>query len=133
MASGPGTWTGTSLGLDRASALVPEIVPWQVVLVFLVLWTLLTVLPSVWTFTERRWAAKLDGFEIFRLGAEWTALIRKCEGREFTEYEALQEFPWMIGDMEPEKMNGFIGLSRNVARREKGTYTYRRFTSAVAE
>jgi hypothetical protein len=126
MASGPGTWTGGLSGLDYASDLVPGRVPWQVVLALLAVWTLLTALPNLWTFTERRWAGTLDGFEMFRLGAEWREMVQKFEGREFGECKSLQELPGMIGDMEPCNESGFIGLSRNIARREKRMYVHDR-------
>ncbi|KAL8844257.1 MAG: hypothetical protein Q9176_001432 [Flavoplaca citrina] len=101
MASGPGTWTGELHGLDKANDMAPGIVPWQFVVALLSLWTLITVVPNYWTFWDRRWAAMLDGVEMFRLGAEWRPAAWKLEKREFVECDALLDVPGMVGDMEP--------------------------------
>ncbi|KAL8882766.1 MAG: hypothetical protein Q9198_000293 [Flavoplaca austrocitrina] len=105
MASGPGTWTGELHGLDKANDMVPGKVPWQFVVALLSLWTLITVVPNYWTFWDRRWAAMLDGVEMFRLGAEWRSTVWKLKKREFVECDALLDVPGMVGDMEPVSIN----------------------------
>ncbi|KAL8947360.1 MAG: hypothetical protein Q9222_006351 [Ikaeria aurantiellina] len=126
MASGPEIFKGNLSGLDPANDLVPGVVPWQIVLALLGLWTIITVLPSCWTLLERRWAAILDGFEMFRLGAEWRGAVLRLEGREFIECDALRDVPGMVGDMEPESVRGFVGLSSTVARAQDRKYVHDR-------
>ncbi|MCJ1365613.1 hypothetical protein MMC16_004738 [Acarospora aff. strigata] len=126
MASGPGSWTGELHGLDAASELIPGRVPWRVVIVLLSMWTFITVLPNCWTFMDRRWAAILDGFEMFRLGAEWREAVWKHEKRDFTECDALINVPGMVGDMEPGSEKGFVGLSAVVARARGRVYVHDR-------
>ena len=117
MGSGSGSWTGGLKGLDPANTLIPGRIPWQIVLALLAVWTLITILPSMWAFPEKRWAATLDGFEMFRLGAEWRGVVRRFEGTEFKENEGvLLDVPGMIGDMEPDEKRGFVGLSYKTAR-----------------
>ena len=129
MATGPsGNWTGKLLGLDSANDLVPGRVPWQVVLALLAMWTVITVVPNCWVLMEKRWAATLDGFELFRLGAEWTQAVWKFEGREFRECDVLAEVPGMVGDMEPESVKGFVGLSKSVAGGKMRVYVHDRKT-----
>lgn len=126
MASGPGSWTGELHGLDGASELIPGRVPWRVVVVLLIVWTFISVLPTCWTFTDRRWAAILDGFEMFRLGAEWRQAVWKLEGRDLTECDALVDVPGMVGDMEAGSEKGFVGLSAGVARARGRVYVHDR-------
>ena len=126
MASGPGSWTGELRGLDKANDLVPGRVPWQVVLALLSLWVFITVIPSLWTCGERRWSSTLEGTELFRLGAEWQAAVRKFEGGEFKDCESLAHVPGMVGDMAPREGKGFIGLSWSTARVGRREYVYNR-------
>jgi hypothetical protein len=85
MAAGPGNWTSTPnttsslglFGLDHANDIVPGRVSYKVPLSLLVVWTLITILPQLvpsFLFSQRT-APILDGFEMFRLGAAWTANI----------------------------------------------------------
>jgi hypothetical protein len=126
MASGPGNWTGSLQGTESSNDLIPGKVPWQVVLTLLSVWTIVTVLPNCWTLAEKRWAATLDGFEMFRLGAEWREVVWKFEGSEPRENKILAEVPGMIGDMEPAEERGFIGLSRSTASVEDRSYSNNR-------
>ena len=126
MASGPGPWVGNLRGLTPTSDLVPGKVPWIIVVVLFVIWCLVTVLPSCWTVAERRWTSTLDGFEMFRLGAEWREAVWGFKGNEIGENLVLAEVPGMVGDMEPKGDRGFVGLSRVVARTKGRDYTYDR-------
>ncbi|KAK8103604.1 uncharacterized protein PG998_010637 [Apiospora kogelbergensis] len=80
MATGPGNWTseGRLYGLDPANDLVAGRVPYQVVGILLIIWAVWTVVPEVWAlvFWERRRAGMLDGFALFRLGAEYKDAIQ---------------------------------------------------------
>ncbi|KAL8856074.1 MAG: hypothetical protein Q9178_007330 [Gyalolechia marmorata] len=128
MASGPGTWTGELHGLDKANDMEPGKIPWQYLVAMLSLWTIITVVPNYWTFWDRRWAAQLDGFEMFCLGAEWRPAVWKLENREFVECDALLDVPGMVGDMEPRSGRGFVGLSSAVARASNRKYVFDRET-----
>lgn len=66
----------------------------------------------------------LDGFEMFRLGAEWRPAVWKLEKREFVECDALLDVPGMVGIMEPVSSTGFVGLGSAVARASNRKYVY---------
>jgi hypothetical protein len=124
MSSGSGSWKGGLYGLTPAYSLVPGRVPWQIVVCLLSFWMIITTIPSLWIIREKRWAATLDGLEMFRLGAEWKDAVSKFEGAEIGECESLQEVPGMVGDMDSMGKVGFIGLSRDVARKEGRKYAF---------
>lgn len=126
MASGPGPWTGNLTGPQLTNYLVPGKVPYTLVIILLGIWTFITALPSCWTLFERRWAATLDGFEMFRLGAEWRDVVWKFEGSEITENKILTGVPGMVGDMDPRGERGVVGLSWTEARVKGRRYTYDR-------
>ncbi|KAL8712836.1 MAG: hypothetical protein Q9220_003044 [cf. Caloplaca sp. 1 TL-2023] len=126
MASGPAVFKGNLSGLDPANDLIPGVVPWQLVLTLLGMWTVITVLPNCWTLFQRRWAAILDGFEMFRLGAEWRGAVLQLEEREFIDCDALRDVPGMVGDMESESVRGFVGLSSTVAKAQDRMYVHDR-------
>ncbi|KAI0966670.1 hypothetical protein F4678DRAFT_448543 [Xylaria arbuscula] len=72
MAIGPGNWTSGDLkGLDPANDLVSGVVPWQLVLALLSLWTLLSTLPHLLTFGQARWSQTLEAYAIRRFGTNW--------------------------------------------------------------
>lgn len=117
MASGFGEWTKDPKGLDPVQTLVPGQVSWVIVHALMAVWTFVTILPNMWVFTEKRWAATLDGFEMFRLGAEWQEMVWEFDGEGFKKNEnVLLDVPGMIGDMEPNEKRGFKGLSYRTAR-----------------
>ena len=110
MAQGPGSWIGALQGLTPATELITGVVPWQIPTALLVLWAVITTVPACFTVLERRWAATLNGREMFRFGAEWRDVTWRGE-------QALKDVPGMVGDMEPVKKKGFVGLSRTPLRR----------------
>ncbi|KAK5631103.1 hypothetical protein RRF57_006818 [Xylaria bambusicola] len=72
MAIGPGNWTSSDLkGLDPANDLISGIIPWQLVLVLLALWTTLSTLPQILMFNQARWSQTLEAYAIKRFGAHW--------------------------------------------------------------
>lgn len=143
MGTGPGNWTccapdakwpGLGLyGLEPANDLVPGIVPYRLVLWVLSFWAVVTVLPQLWPpFLRRRWGDTLDGFTMFRLGAECTEAVHRLEGLDMEvagEADALEEVPGMVGDMNPNsgsRVAGFVGLSfRRAATTRDKPYTFR--------
>ncbi|CAH0056556.1 unnamed protein product [Clonostachys solani] len=142
MGTGPGNWTCCDpgadaspdlgiLGLEPANDLVPGIVPYQAVLVFLSLWVAVTVLPQLYPpFFRRRWSEILDGFAMFRLGAEWRDAIHELDGIDLVSPDTarvLDQVPGMIGDMNPSGKGvvGFVGLSRRkLSTSQNKSYTY---------
>ncbi|KAI0903087.1 hypothetical protein F4823DRAFT_569043 [Ustulina deusta] len=69
MAIGPGNWTSSDVnGLDPANNLVPVVVLWQFVLVLLGLWTVLSTIPQLLTFSQARWLQTLEAYAIMRFG-----------------------------------------------------------------
>ncbi|EEP82822.1 predicted protein [Uncinocarpus reesii 1704] len=139
MASGPGNWTSTPnatsdlglFGLEPANDIVQGRVPYHVVLVLLLLWAVVTIVPQLLLpgfFLERRWGETLDGFTMFRFGAEWKETVHKLRSTELDDpgTMALSEVPGMIGDMNAgEGGTGFVGLSREKASLRK-VYSYAR-------
>ncbi|KAI0805857.1 hypothetical protein GGR55DRAFT_653734 [Xylaria sp. FL0064] len=72
MAIGPGNWTSADLeGLDPANDLIMGVVPWQLVLVLLSLWTVLSTLPQLLMFSQARWSQTLEAYAIKRFGPNW--------------------------------------------------------------
>ncbi|KAL8929811.1 MAG: hypothetical protein Q9208_000955 [Pyrenodesmia sp. 3 TL-2023] len=119
MAIGPGNWTGELMGLDPASDVVPYLIPWKLVLVLLCLWTVLTVLPQLYVFSERRWSSRLTAAEMFRFGAEIQDNARLLRSRDLRENDVLRRMPGMVGDVAPGAEKGFVGLSRVPARSDR--------------
>ncbi|KAK2595695.1 hypothetical protein N8I77_013720 [Diaporthe amygdali] len=130
MAGGPGNWTDPALkGLDPITDIVPGVLPYQLVIILLALWTLLTILPQFLapsSFFGRRWASVLDGFAMFRFGAEWRGVVHELRGGDLASQDttSLCHVPGMVGDLEPRRAReagrtsrapGFVGLSRNRA------------------
>ncbi|KFY82711.1 hypothetical protein V500_10373 [Pseudogymnoascus sp. VKM F-4518 (FW-2643)] len=139
MSTGPGNWTSTAnetsdlglSGLDPAHDIEQGRVPFSVVLVLLLLWAVVTVLPQLLLpgfLFERRWGEVLDGFAMFRFGAEWRESVHSLQSTELDGPGAasLSEIPGMIGDLKAgETETGFVGLSRERAELRK-TYSYAR-------
>ncbi|KAH0541619.1 hypothetical protein FGG08_003909 [Glutinoglossum americanum] len=125
MAAGPGEWTGKLMGLEHAHDLVPGIMPWAPVLALLMLWMVITVVPTFFVLFQLRWASTLGGFELFKMGAEWGDAVHEIQDQDFQSCTSLTKVPGMIGDMENSAPRGFIGLSRSVATKRR-EYVYDR-------
>lgn len=139
MATGPGNWTSTPnatsdlglSGLEPANDIVQGRVPYRAVLVLLLLWTVVTVLPQLLLpgfLLERRWGEVLDGFAMFRFGAEWRESVHSLQSTELDGpgTASLSEIPGMIGDLKAgETGTGFVGLSRERAELRR-VYSYAR-------
>ncbi|KAI1824682.1 hypothetical protein F4861DRAFT_505244 [Xylaria intraflava] len=152
MSGGAGNWTSTPTatsdlglyGLKPASDIVPGQVSYRVIIVLLIIWALVTIVPQLWPpfLYGRRWGDVLDGFAMFRFGAEWKNAVDAIESAEFWDSgsAALRRVPGMIGDMNPAggggKLQGeiddgrgnvgFVGLSHHRAEiHGRRIYTYR--------
>ncbi|KAI3397721.1 hypothetical protein diail_10490 [Diaporthe ilicicola] len=144
MAAGPGNWTDPALkGLDPITDISPGVLPYTLVMALLGLWTLLTVLPQLLipsSFFGRRWASVLDGFAMFRFGAEWRGEVHelRCGDLSSQDTTSLCHVPGMVGDMAPRRSReaggasqapGFVGLSRHRADKSANRlYTYHKAT-----
>ncbi|KAF2198749.1 hypothetical protein GQ43DRAFT_145278 [Delitschia confertaspora ATCC 74209] len=128
MANGPGNWTSAPnatsdlhlYGLEPFNDIENGRVPYQVVLVLLLLWTAVTVIPQLLPgfFLQRRWGDTLDGFAMFRFGAEWANAVHRLQSTDLQEpgTACLRDVPGMIGDMNGHGgAAGFVGLSRRKA------------------
>ncbi|KPI37107.1 uncharacterized protein AB675_3703 [Cyphellophora attinorum] len=122
-------WEGDLYVLETVRWLRPGPVSWKIVLALLTIWTTITVSLSIWTLFTKRWAPTLGGFELFRLGAEYTNEVHRFQDRRFEGCTmALRDIPGMIGAMPGDKLGAeesFIGLSENVASRD-GRYVFDR-------
>ncbi|KAI9783701.1 MAG: hypothetical protein M1839_003549 [Geoglossum umbratile] len=120
MSSGPGKWTGELFGLERAHDLIPGRFSWIPVLILLVMWVAVTVPPALYVCFRPRWSSTLDGFEMFKFGAEWRDVVHKIRDPKFERCTPLEDVPGMVGDMDDTAPRGFIGLSKAVAVRRRG-------------
>ena len=106
--------------------------PWEPVFALLALWTAVTVGVSIWTLFNRRWAPTLNGFELFRFGAQYTDDINAFDAGRFEACARLRAIPGMVGVLPGQADGGeagFIGLSENVAD-QNGRYVYDRTAAA---
>lgn len=138
---GTDPWEGQLHTLKTASYIVSGAISWIYVLVLLSLWALIMSISTLWTalFAGPRWAASLDGFEMFKFGAQYADQINRFESVEFRECNhILQYIPGMVGMLpgtgdgsNNSQRLGFIGLSENVA--ERGSrYTLDRSQAATS-
>ncbi|PGH07838.1 hypothetical protein GX51_01548 [Blastomyces parvus] len=104
----------------------PGTVPSAFPIVLFIIWAVgCLVLGVTYGFT-RRWAETLDGYSLFRFGADRVEDIRGrpdlvgCNA-ELDESDGLKEIPGLVGDSRPGEPVGHIGLvpRRNVADRRK--------------
>jgi hypothetical protein len=105
MGQGPGNWAseGGLYGLDPVNDLITGKVPYQIVGVLLVVWAILTIVPQVWVLLlwGRRWAARLDGFVFFRLGAEWKDAVHELSSDNLgnSGTDCLGRVPGVVGEV----------------------------------
>ncbi|KAI1434614.1 hypothetical protein GGR50DRAFT_694977 [Xylaria sp. CBS 124048] len=153
MSGGAGNWTSTPnpasdlglYGLKPANDIIPGQVSYQVIIVLLIVWAFVTIVPQLWPpfLYGRRWGDVLDGYAMFRFGAEWKNAVDALESDEFWDSgsSALRRIPGMIGDMNPPDGSGklqgdsddvprgnvgFVGLSHHRAEvNARRIYTYR--------
>jgi hypothetical protein len=121
-------WTGELRTLKPAIYLVPGVLSWKIVLAILSVWTLATSAGAFWMLLSAgpRWATSLDGFEMFKFGAQFTDDVNTFRTVDFEGCgEALTRLPGMVGILPgsavggPASQNlGFVGLSENVASKD---------------
>ncbi|KAF3912758.1 hypothetical protein ABW20_dc0104533 [Dactylellina cionopaga] len=103
---------GVTVG-EEAMIVTRGVVPPEAVLVMLTLWALsIIVLAAAYQF-RRRWTETLDGYTIFRFGVDRPEdLVPEMLAGEFDNAAVLEGLPGMVGDLEPTKEVGYIGLVR---------------------
>ncbi|KAK5451473.1 hypothetical protein LTS15_008238 [Exophiala xenobiotica] len=88
------------------------------VLVLLMVWATSCVVLGVVFGTRRRWSETLDGFSMFRFGADLNPNFHhaffseeeRSSTRHFSESAALLDIPGLVGDSRPESAVGYISL-----------------------
>lgn len=112
---------GDLYGLKPVQYIKPGIIDWRIILSLLSLWAFSLLSASVWMAFNRRWAPYLGGFDFFKFGAQYTAQVNSFSSTRFDECTIpLRGIPGMVGTLSGEALygeQGFIGLSRRVARR----------------
>jgi hypothetical protein len=82
----------------------------------------------VWKLGRKRWAAKLDGFEMFRFGAQYRDEVNAFRADRFEKCEGLNDMPgmvgWLGGEVDGGK-EGFVGLSNGTAD-QNGVFVFER-------
>lgn len=119
-------WEGELYAFQDAKYLVNGAVSWVVVMVFLSCWAAIVAGGGLWVllFAGRRWAPSLNGFEMFKFGAQYTNEVNTFESPEFRSCtRTLKSIPGMVGLLpgtgpDPTKPLGFVGLSENEVTKE---------------
>ncbi|KAK2797548.1 hypothetical protein FQN50_009143 [Emmonsiellopsis sp. PD_5] len=89
---------------------MPPIVP----MVLFAIWTLGSVVLGVKYGFSRRWAETLDGYSLFRFGADFSSEIQGqfdyASTTDFEQCEGLRMLPGLVGDARPDMNVGHISL-----------------------
>lgn len=114
--TGPGaeSYTGTLTGLSEVTILCSGILPWQLILMLLMTWTVLFVSATCLFFWDERYVPTLGAFQFFRFGAEWRdELYDEPMVAEFTHSYSLSQIP-SVAERKYHASTGpygFVGLS----------------------
>ncbi|PGH08909.1 hypothetical protein GX51_00966 [Blastomyces parvus] len=110
---------------SRASTVMgPGVIPPIYVGILLALWTMGSVILGCGYGLRRRWSERLDGYSMFRFGADFAREIQNdpefaCAA-DFEECQALWKLPGLVGDAEPEREIGHISLVKRGNEPNKG-------------
>ncbi|KAJ6263076.1 1,3-beta-glucanosyltransferase GAS4 [Drechslerella dactyloides] len=97
----------------EAMILTRGVVPPEVVLAMLSLWALSVMVFAVLYQFRRRFTETLDGYTLFRFGVDRPeGVVPEMLAGEFDNAATLERLPGMVGDLEPTKAVGYIGLVR---------------------
>ncbi|KAJ9606789.1 hypothetical protein H2200_008798 [Cladophialophora chaetospira] len=113
MGTGPEPFTAGLSTVSQAAILRPGIISWKLILPLLVLWTVLFVgLISVYGFRSR-FAATLNGYQLFRFGALWGQELRGTPLTNFTDLDLLSQIPTQaeLRLAGAERLYGFAGVT----------------------
>ncbi|KAF3916389.1 hypothetical protein ABW21_db0206635 [Orbilia brochopaga] len=97
----------------EAMILTRGVVPPEYVLGMLSAWALsIMILSAAYQF-RRRWTETLDGYTLFRFGVDRPEdVLPAMLAADFDSAATLERLPGMVGDLEPNKAVGYIGLVR---------------------
>ncbi|KAK6348074.1 hypothetical protein TWF718_005892 [Orbilia javanica] len=99
---------GTKAMILTRGAVAPE-----VILGMLIAWALSIIILSLAYQFRRRWTETLDGYTIFRFGVDRPDdVLPEMLAGEFDNAAVLERLPGMVGDLEPDRDVGYIGLVR---------------------
>lgn len=97
------------------TVLTNGIVPPEVAAILFLLWSLaVSLLCALYGF-RRRWSATLDGYSLFRFGADISEagknrILAFSNTREAEECDALHRLPGFVGDKRPQAWIGHVAL-----------------------
>lgn len=107
--------------------MIPTVVP----AMLLGIWAISSMIFSIMYRFRRRWAATLDGYSMFRFGADFGQMVEKNKRFGSTEdYEtcgALRKIPGLVGDTRPKFAPGLMSRWRRVSQQRRIKYTDRGF------
>ncbi|KAK2735940.1 hypothetical protein FQN55_001904 [Onygenales sp. PD_40] len=89
------------------------------------IWTLGSLILGVKYGFSRRWAETLDGYSLFRFGADFSLEVQEqfdyASTTDFEHFEGLRRLPGLVGDARPDMNVGHISLvpRGNEPRKEK--------------
>ncbi|KAK6341450.1 hypothetical protein TWF696_008524 [Orbilia brochopaga] len=97
----------------EAMVLTRGVVPPEYVLAMLSVWALSIMILSLAYQFRRRWTETLDGYTLFRFGVDRPEdVVPAMLAAEFDSAATLERLPGMVGDLEPSRAVGYIGLVR---------------------
>jgi hypothetical protein len=119
------TSDGSQIGIQNpnitefvpATVLTRGVMPAEVPLALFGIWAIFGSLMGVFYGFRRRWSAILDGYAMFRLGADLPDSVKRefekqSNTLEVEECRGLERVPGLVGDVKPEMWLGRIGLVR---------------------
>jgi len=102
----------TALPADKV--LSAGVVPPVFVVVLLLAWAVISSTMGCWYGFRRRWSQVLDGYSMFRFGADCGDFVRSRpdfgSAADFENCDALRRIPGMVGNLAPSWTPGHIGL-----------------------
>ncbi|SPO07638.1 uncharacterized protein DNG_10333 [Cephalotrichum gorgonifer] len=102
-----GNLTSSRKGKVLQLGVMPPIIP----VIWLSVWALVCLLMGLSYGFRRRWSASLDGYSLFRFGADFADEVGDLPSVEaFEECERLWDMPGFVGDSRAGESTGYISL-----------------------
>lgn len=121
-------WQGNLLAYDPVKYLSTSVIPWQLVLALLAVWTVFTLSITIPITFTKRWAPSLQSFEFFRFGAQYAEVVSGFESTRFEHCDELERLPGLVGVVSGGSAMSqlhFLGLSE-VEEPGNAVYTFDR-------
>jgi hypothetical protein len=93
MGPGPEPFVGQLTGVKPTYDLVPGVISWKIELALLILWALLITISVGFFIIKRGSIAPLEGYQMFKFGAEWSDEMRDCAHGDFRHCQELATMP----------------------------------------